>query len=1080
VRPLFLLALLLTPVCLVYSQEADPASARAGSITATIPIPALGSYGAGGLAEFKTPGKPVTVSVELGNSGSAAVRGTVRLQVIDQWTSEPATPIAFTLPAHGHADVAFRVQFGSGTFNAHYPIHAFVEFEETGRKLVAHPILIIQPQRPNPPLAESPVEWKPFQVSANGSLALWRLPIHREHVRVEQNSGPGTPPGVSYETKPTVNFRAREIRVQELEAISMALGPRAPSLRERVSWAATEFPLQLPASGSIRLKFSTTASGGVSRETAAATARVRVTPILKGAMEANSAAIPSQAVFETKPALEAWKEASVDLSRFAGKAVRLQFEASTTDASQSGGVNWGEPVLLTGQVLLAAPFPPAAGAKAKVLGTLNGDRNGGEVRLWPGKRGILDATIGLGGLLFHGLRARVLDDALEDPRSTSELVNVTDESANGAYRLRHQFRSWAGRFDLLAELRVESKALRCRVWLENEPAAKPWLKVYLQQVALGAWNEKASRVYGGVGNVFEEPQAFTMGFDGHNLASSYVGFEFPAGSVVEAVDTPPDRLSVDPVKRIYALDVPHAQTLTLIPAANVWEGVKIWRELDTRKASAGVPQLAGRFVFDIWEGRYSESAELLKKAFQYGLTNSVVVWHNWQRWGYDYRLPDVYPPNPQYGTLDEFRQLVDVCKQNGVLFAPHDNYIDLYPDAEGFTYKSVVFTAEGQPQKAWFHHARMAQSYRARPDQLRPLIERNLKLIRDGFAPTAYFIDVWSSIAPYDYWTDTGEFVDRTVTRRAWGEDFAWIRDYLGNHAPQISEAGHDQLIGWLDGAQANHLRVDPDASGFTLHVKAAAAERIPWLDAAYHERFILHGAGYPDRYAAGLAPATHGIYSDDYIATEVLTGHPAMVSQPFSRDVVRKYWLLDDLMRTLAGRRIQSVEFVDGNIHRQHVRWEGGGEVWVNRGEADWTVADNHRLPPYGFYASVPDSNGAEHMAAIERDGASAGDGNGVKEWSKRTAELYMNPRGRAVGYRWRVGRGSVLITPLPESEPGVLLLPLNANSEWSQIKQVVALGAAGQVLKTINVERGHGQLFFQHERGVFAYRVDSTLGKK
>jgi hypothetical protein len=700
--------------------------------------------------------------------------------------------------------------------------------------------------------------------------------------------------------------------------------------------------------------------------------------------------------------------------------------------------------------------------------------NGGEVRLWQGSRGILDATIGMGGLLFHGLRVRVLDDALEDPRSTSELLKVTDESANGAYRLRHHFRSWAGPFDLMAELRVESKALRCRVWLENEPAAKPWFKVYLQQVALGAWNEKARRVYGGVGNVLEDPQPFTMSFDGHNLASSYVGFEFPAGSIVEAVDTPPDRLSVDPSRSIYALDVPLTQTITLIPAANVWEGVKIWRDLDTRKASAGVPQLAGRFVFDIWGGRYGESAQLLKKAFQYGLTNSAVVWHNWQRWGYDYRLPDVYPPNPEYGTLDEFRQLVDVCKQNGVLFAPHDNYIDLYPDAEGFSYKSVVFTSEGQPQKAWFHHARMAQSYRARPDQLRPLVERNLKLIRDGFAPTAYFIDVWSSIAPYDYWTDSGEFVDRTVTRRAWGEDFAWIRDYLGNHAPQISEAGHDQLIGWLDGAQTNHLRVDPDAPGFTLHIKAAGAERIPWLDAAYHERFILHGAGYPDRYAAGLPEATHGIYSDDYIATEVLTGHPAMVSQPFSRDVVRKYWLLDDLMRALAGRRIESVEFVDGNIHHQHVHWTGGGEVWVNRGDTDWTVADNHRLAQYGFYASVRDANGSERLAAIERDGT------GVKEWSRQARESYWNPRGRGVGYRWKSQGDSVVITPLPESEPGTLLFPQGLAFGLAQVKQVTELDAAGQRIKTTKLEAENGQLLLRHERGVFAYRIELAAGKK
>ena len=1060
-RVQLVLALLLTSAGLIWSQQLDPASDRAGSVTATIPIPALGSYGAGGLSEFKYPGKPVTVTVELSNSSDAAIHGTVRAQVIDEWTVEPAAPLPFSLPARGRTEVAFHVQFGNGTFNAHYPVHAFVEFEEAGRTLVAHPILMVQPQRPNPPLAESPVVWRPFQVSANGALALWRLPIHREHIRVEQIAGPGSQPGTAYETRPVVNFLARETRVHQLEAITMTLGPRSPSLRERVSWTATEFPLQLPATAPIRLKFSTTASGSAS----GVSARIRVMPIQSAASPERSFDI----VCETKLATDAWTMASVDLARFAGQTVLLQLEAATTDAGKSGGVSWGEPVLLTGQVSDAALFPPAADAKPKTLGRVNET----EVRFWPGRRGILDSTIGVGALMFHGLRVRVLDDALEDPRSTSELLKVTEESVDGAYRLRHHFRSWAGEFDLLAELRVEPTALRCKLWLENEPAAKPWFKVHLQQVSLGAWSEKARRVYGGVGNVLEEPQAFTMGFDGHNLASSFVGFEFPSGSIVEAVDTPPDRLSVDPDKRIYSLDVPHAQTLTIIPVSNVWEGVKTWREMDSRKASAGVPQLAGRFVFDIWEGRYAESAQLLKKAFQYGLTHSAVVWHNWQRWGYDYRLPEVYPPNPEYGTLDEFRQLVDVCKQSGVLFAPHDNYIDLYPDTEGFSYKSVVFTPDGQPQKAWFHHARMAQSYRARPDQLRPLIERNLKLIREGFAPTAYFIDVWSSIAPYDYWTDKGEFVDRTVTRRAWGEDFAWIREHLGNNAPQISEAGHDQLIGWLDGAQANHLRVDPDRTGFTLHIKAAAAERIPWLDAAYHERFILHGAGYPDRYAAGLDEATHGIFSDDYIATEVLTGHPAMVSRAFSRDVVRKYWLLDGLMRALAGRRIESVEFVAGDIHRQHVRWSGGGDVWVNRGTTDWTATTSHTLPPYGFYATVPGPDGKGLSAAIERDG------QGVKEWARQPSDSYMNPRGQSVGYRTKWELDAVLVTPLPASESGVITLPTDLEVRPAEVNRIVQLDADGHALKSTKLEARNGLVSFQHERGVFAYRIEFAAKK-
>jgi hypothetical protein len=67
-------------------------------------------------------------------------------------------------------------------------------------------------------------------------------------------------------------------------------------------------------------------------------------------------------------------------------------------------------------------------------------------------------------------------------------------------------------------------------------------------------------------------------------------------------------------------------------------------------------------------------------------------------------------------------------------------------------------------------------------------------------------------------------------------------------------------------------------------------------------------------------------------MATEMLTGHPAMAPAPFSRDVVRKYWLLHDVMRALALPRIEAVEFAAGDIHRQHVPWDNGGSVFGRR----------------------------------------------------------------------------------------------------------------------------------------------------
>ncbi len=911
----------------------EPPIDRVGPLTVEIQRPSLGAYGAGGFVDFSQPDKPFTVNVRFRNAGSTPLAGSLRLAVIDRWRVESQNPVEFSVGPHGRATRSFTVAFGRPTYNAYYPLHAYAEFTLEGRKVVAHPILIVMTHIPDAPWATLPVEWTPVPVPANGTLGLARLPVRREHASISsERPQAGATGHETAELEPLVRYG---------DAISMTLGERPPSRREVVDAVRVEYPIALPATKPLKLEFTTEGSAAF---------RVRV---------------DGREVFARQSA----GPAMVDLEGYAGKSIRLEFEAS----GGPGEARWVKPTIVAGQMRGPAPFPPAGDAGSRVLGTAGGY----EVRIWPGSRGVLDAAIGLISpqrkLFFRGFRVRAAGDQLETWHSSTELLGTADESSGGRYRVRHRFRGWAGAFDLVSELWVENGGLAVRWQLENAPAPKPWMRVYLEEVSAGEWSDPVLRVYAGPGNVIEKPRAFRLGFDGHNLATSFVGFDFANGAaLLQGSDVTPDRLDVNPEEHIYSLATPHTQTMTLLPAANVWEAVKLWRDRNGLKASAGVPKLAGRFVFDLWGGNYGPSAQALERAFRYGLTNAVVVWHSWQRWGYDFRLPDLYPPNPQFGTFAEFRKLVDVAKSHGVLFAPHDNYIDFYPDSEGFSYRNIVFRQGGEPYKAWFHAERDAQSYRSRADQVQPLVERNLRLIKAGFAPTAYFIDVWSSIAPYDFWTEDGTFVERAVTRKAWGEAFAWIRNFLGDDAPQISEAGHDQLIGWLDGAQANQLRVDPKSNYFTWRIEAGDAERIPWIDAAYHDRFVLHGAGYPDRYAGGLDQKTHGIYSDDYMATEVLTGRPGMVAAPFGRDVVRKYWLLNGAMQALALQRIEGVEFAGANLHRQHVTWQGGAEVWVNRGAEAWKAGD-HVLPQYGFYLRA----GGVENAIEQREGK-------IVEWAR------------------------------------------------------------------------------------------------
>ncbi|MGA2986783.1 MAG: hypothetical protein ABSG32_23525 [Terriglobia bacterium] len=1031
----YALFLLLAATALAFEPPVD----TAGPLTVRIERPSLGPYGAGGWVQFDQPDAPFTLNVELSSTADKPLQGTLRLHVIDRWRAEPHGPVPFTLPPRGSVTVAFQVRFGAGTYNAHYPIHALAEFDFEGRHLVAHPILIVATTQANVPRAPLPLEWKPVPVPANGALGLWREPVRRERsILSAEPPQSGATGRETFEFHPNIQFSER---MERREAIAMTLGPRPPSLREVVDAGAVEYPLALPSSQPLVMRFGAAAPRG-------ALFRVRALRFDAPPGEEGEVLLEKR-VTSTVP-----QETEVDLARYAGQNVRIQLES----AGDAGQAWWVEPTVVAGKAQAIAAFPPPSGAPSRLLGTVQGY----EVRVYPGSRGALDSTMALvkgdRSLMFHGFHLQVLGDEVGDWRSASQLLEAREEPAAGRYRVRHRFRSWAGGFDVLTEMWVDARGLQGHFWLENEAPTRPWLRVYLQDIAAGPWTERAVRVYAGPGNVIQDPQAFRLGFDGHHLATSFVGFDFANGiSLLEGVDAVPDRLEVDPQDHTYTLVTPHSQTLTFLPAAGVWEAVKLWRANELR-AAAGVPKLAGRFVFDLWDGRYASSAQALQRAFRYGLTDALVVWHNWQRWGYDFRLPDIYPPSPQFGTLEEFQTLVKTCREHGVLFAPHDNYIDFYPDAEGFSYENVAFQSNGQPQLAWYHSEVDAQAYRARPDRIRPLVERNLRLIREGFSPSAYFIDVWSSLAPYDFWTPDGQFVDRGVTRQEWGKTFAWIRDYLGDDAPQISEAGHDQLIGWLDGGQANHLRVDAQGSGFVWNIHCADAERIPWMDAAYHDRFVLHGAGYEDRYAAGLDLAAHGMYSDDYMATEMLTGHPAMVQAPFSRDVVRKYWLLHDIMRALALRSIEAVEFAAGDIHRQHVRWDSGAEVWVNRGASDWRVGER-TLPPYGFYARAPLAEGMIETA-IERQSA------GTVEWSRSPGSYYYNARD---GVAYHLGREGETwrVVAAPDSAAFIARVPWTGPAP----RQATAIDENGSELRQAPIRREGATLILAFDPKTFAY---------
>ncbi len=925
--------------------------------------------------------------VELINEGVAPVSGLLQIEVIDDWKIEGSAVQPVLVAAGKSLSVPFTAIAGRGTYNAWYPIHVRVLFEWEGVRLEVHPILLVRTNITDVPRPESLLPWKAIPIAAQGTRSLAGLPVHR----VVARPFGGTPillPTGWQGTEPVTKAVVHSPGTRALPDPHKALFMHPPWFGGHMGTLRVELPLALPESVPLRFESAIALERQQPSEpdSDGVTFRVYVAPLDIASGETGTL------LFEKHTDSKTWEDVSVDLAAYAGETVLLQLEVHpgpNNDVTCDRGL-WGDLRIVVGEG--ASSVSPETREPID-LGTLSNDGTLYDVEVAPGTRGLLDGVVSFIApsetLSFDGFAVTVMNDALEEMDGMYMLRSVIAENCPDCYRVRHRFEGGVGAFDLVGELRVvEGKALRATFTIEHAPQPQPWLCTVIDDASLRPWNLQATHIYAGMGNVVRHPKAFTLHFDGHQLATSFVGFDFDnSTSLVLASNAPPSKLEVLPDSRIYTLHSPIQPTFTIIPAGNVWQGVKVWRDINGLEPAPAVKKLAGRFVFDLWWGRYGASAEALEKAFQYGLTNSAVVWHNWQRWGYDYRLPDICPPNPNFGTLEEFQRLAALCREADVLFAPHDNYIDFYPDAEKFSYKHIAFTKDGSPIWGWLNEGREAQAFRWNSAEMRPFLERNLEWIRAFIKPTSFFIDVWSSIGPYEAWTHDGKLQDRLLHRKIWGESFAWIREYLGNNAPQISESGHDQLIGYLDGAQTNHLRVDPEPPNgaptwMTWPVHCEDAERIPWSDMAHHDRFVLHGAGYENRYRGGLRADLHGIYSDDYISTEVMTGHPGMVDAPFHRDVIRKYWLTNDLMTALALKKIETVTFDGDDLHRQQVRWNAVGDVWVNRGETPWQV-DGHTLPQYGYYANLGEVAGAIE----EKDGV-------IVEWSKSPETWYVNAR--------------------------------------------------------------------------------------
>lgn len=612
----------------------------------------------------------------------------------------------------------------------------------------------------------------------------------------------------------------------------------------------------------------------------------------------------------------------------------------------------------------------------------------------------------------------------------------------------------------------------------------------IADLAVGPASETPHRVYMGFGNVVEGPKRFSLHANGFGLSTRHVGADYANGlSVVQAVDVVQDSVSCDGERNLFSLHAHHDATFTFVPSSKgAFEAGRRFRAVAGYKASPGRAALGSRMCLDQWSGDYAKAAEDIAKAAKYGLNDAIFVKHDWQRWGYDYRLPEIYPPR---GDQEAFGAMRNACRAAGMLFCPHDNYTDIYPDCDRYSYDLTVFNLDGTPQLAWFNPGRHARSYRWAPHAFHPWCLRNAKLLKKGYDPDAIFIDVFTAHGPFDYLDREGRFHSKNETSASWGRGFELYRE--GFRCPDavcVSEAGQDHLVGIADAGQSDHFGAPKLLGGANF----ADSERTPWHDIATHGYYVLFAGGLGGRYQEeagwhkGGDAELHGYGSDDYLSNCIIGGRNPMCDGPFSRNAVKTYWLQHDACAELGRAEFLDLKY-EGSIHRQHSFFSDGGEVWANRQtNATWRLPNGIVLPPYGYYArtrgtvsGVVEKDGVRYafakspkgifidprkpaLSCAKREGAPG-------EVDARDRLLGVNRAGREVQFGDVKTDGSFrfadwTITPLPDSDAFTAEIDL------------AAFGAAGRVVAGVDAiepEKGAAVPVWSQSGNVLKVKCDA-----
>ena len=331
--------------------------------------------------------------------------------------------------------------------------------------------------------------------------------------------------------------------------------------------------------------------------------------------------------------------------------------------------------------------------------------------------------------------------------------------------------------------------------------------------------------------------------------------------------------------------------------------------------------------------QHKDVQKILGELPEAGINRALVVHRGWIHGGYDYSHPDVWPPDPALGSIEE---LTAICSHTDPFTVGlHDNYQDIYAHCPSFP-NGVSLNVKRELLAGGYWGGGQAYILNSR-DSVR-YAKRNWEQIKT-LRPRAMFIDTTSAVQCYESY-EPGNVLTRMEDMKCKQELLQFFKSQgvvLG------SEEGADFAIPYLDWIENRHARVAGESVPLwplVFHDAAACGRYVDDEDAATWMGGTVERRGYP----AVLEDMLWGYF--------VLSSPKDLKSWLRQKQVLKSTSFADEWFRSISTTSMTEHHFLTPDFAVERSVFSNGRFITVNFSKDTWR-RDGQEVPARSYRVS-------------------------------------------------------------------------------------------------------------------------------